>query len=303
VDAPVSNARRLLILTYHRILDGEDPMRPGEMTREAFERHTGVLRRFFNVLPLAEAWKRTREGTLPRRAVAITFDDGYADNAELALPILLRQELTAAFFVATSFLDGGRMWNDTIIETVRRAPARVDLEDLGGGTLELDGAQSRAAAATRLVRAWKHLPPPERQSRVDELARRAGVHPPTDLMMRSDQVQALARAGMTVGSHTVTHPILAKIDDDEAEGEMRESRTRLESITGTPVTLFAYPNGRLGDDYEPRHAEIARRVGFELALSTDPGMVERDSDPYRLPRFGPWPEASWRFGVRLLQRY
>jgi peptidoglycan/xylan/chitin deacetylase (PgdA/CDA1 family) len=235
--------------------------------------------------------------------VAITFDDGYADNAELALPILARQGLTASFFVATSFLDGGRMWNDTIIETVRRAPARVDLEDLGAGTLDLNGAETRAAATTRLIRAWKHLPPGERQSRVDELARRAGVQPPTNLMMRSDQVRALARAGMTVGSHTATHPILAKIDDAEAEREMRESRARLESITGEPVTQFAYPNGRLGDDYELRHAEIARRVGFELALSTDPGMVERGSDPYRLPRFGPWPEASWRFGARLLQRY
>jgi peptidoglycan/xylan/chitin deacetylase (PgdA/CDA1 family) len=304
VDAPVaSNARRLLVLTYHRVLESDDPLRPGEMTREAFERHTRVLSRFFNVLPLAEAWKRTLEGTLPRRAVALTFDDGYADNVELALPILARRGLAATFFIATSFLDGGRMWNDTIIETVRRAPARVDLEDLGAGKLELDGAQSRAAAATKLIRAWKHLPPPERQSRVDELARRAGVQPPTNLMMRSDQVRTLAQAGMTVGAHTVTHPILTKVDDAEAEREMRESRARLEAITGRPVTLFAYPNGRLGDDYEPRHAAIARRVGFELALATDPGMVERGSDPHRLPRFGPWPEASWRFGVRLMRFY
>lgn len=298
-----ATSRKLLILTYHRVLDDDDPQRPGEMTRAAFERHAGVLRRFFNVLPLQDAWKRTREGTLPRRAVAITFDDGYADNAQLALPILLRHGLTAAFFVATAYLDGGRMWNDTIIETLRRAPQRVDLTDLDAGVLELSSAQSRAAATQRLIRAWKHLPPDIRQARVDELARRSHVTPPTDLMMRSEQVRALADAGMTIGAHTVTHPILAKIPDDEAEREMRDSRERLESITGAPVSVFAYPNGRLGDDYEPRHADIARRVGFQLALSTDPGMAQSHSDPFRLPRFGPWPEASWRFAVRLLGRY
>jgi peptidoglycan/xylan/chitin deacetylase (PgdA/CDA1 family) len=303
MDAAIASSRKLLVLTYHRILADEDPLRPGEMTRQAFARHMGVLRRFFRVLPLRQAWSRVRDGTLPRRAVAITFDDGYADNAELALPILARHRLPATFFVATAYLDGGRMWNDTIIETMRQAPARLDLSDLGGGIVELDGMQSRAAATGRLILAWKHLPPAQRQAHVDELTKRCGATPPANLMMRSEQVRELARAGMTIGSHTVTHPILAKIDDAQAEREMRQSREQLERITGTPVDLFAYPNGRLGDDYEPRHAQMAQRVGFSLALSTDPGVVDASSDPYRLPRFGPWPEASWRFAVRLLGRY
>jgi peptidoglycan/xylan/chitin deacetylase (PgdA/CDA1 family) len=297
------NSRGLLILTYHRVLPAEDPLRPGEMTQRAFTRHAAVLRRWFNVLPLSQAWRRTLEGTLPPRGVAITFDDGYADNAELALPILKEAGLSATFFVATGFLDGGRMWNDTIIETLRHARIPLDLRDLDGGMLVSDDSGARAQAVTRVIGAWKRLAPPERQRRVDALVARAQVKPSDDLMMRSEQVGELARAGMEVGAHTVSHPILRSIPDDEAAAEMRESQARLESLTGERVSAFAYPNGRLGDDYEARHAEIARRVGFEFAVSTNAGTARSDSDPFQLPRFGPWAESNWRFAARLLRAY
>lgn len=296
-------SRGLLILTYHRVLTAEDPLRPGEMTQRAFERHAAVLRRWFNVLPLSQGWRRTLEGSLPARAAAITFDDGYADNAELALPILRHHGLTATFFVATGFLDGGRMWNDTIIETLRGARAPLDLRDLDGGMLETDDVSDRARTVLAVIRAWKHLPPHARQRRVEALVERAQLEPPRDLMMRSEQVKQLARSGMDIGAHTVTHPILRKITDAEAAAEMSRSRATLESLTGAPVSMFAYPNGRLGDDYEARHAEIAKRTGFELAVSTNAGTARRESDAFQLPRFGPWPEHSWRFAARLLRTY
>jgi peptidoglycan/xylan/chitin deacetylase (PgdA/CDA1 family) len=293
--------RGLLILTYHRVLTGEDPLRHGEMTAEAFDRHCGVLRRWFNVLPLVEGWRRAREGALPPRAVSITFDDGYADNAELALPTLKRHGLTGTFFVATGYLNGGRMWNDTIIETLREAPVPLDLRDLGGAFLAAADGHARARAVNDTIRAWKHLPPGERERRVDELVRRAKLSPPDDLMMTNEQVKELASAGMDIGAHTVTHPILRKIDDAEAAREMSRSRATLEELTGAPVRTFAYPNGRLGDDYDERHAAIARDAGFELAVSTNHGTARADSDGFQLPRFGPWPESDWRFALRLLR--
>jgi peptidoglycan/xylan/chitin deacetylase (PgdA/CDA1 family) len=296
-------SRALLILTYHRILGAADPLRRGEMTQPAFARHAAVLRRWFNVLPLPQAWRRTLEGTLPPRAVAITFDDGYADNAELALPILKRERLTATFFVASGFLDGGRMWNDTIIESLRHAPVPLDLRDLDGGLLASGDFTARAQAVERVIGAWKRLPPAERQRRVAALVERARAKPPDDLMMSSAQVRELASSGMDIGAHTVSHPILRSITDDEAAAEMRDSREALEKLTSAPVGTFAYPNGRLGDDYEARHAEIARRVGFELAVSTNGGAARAESDPYQLPRFGPWAESSWRFAARLLRAY
>ena len=105
----------------------------------------------FNVIPLLDAVRHSAAGTLPPRAACITFDDGYADNAEVALPILQRHKLHATFFVATGFLNGGRMWNDTIIELVRRAPDGVlDFSAFGLGvpSARID----RAAPARRSAR-------------------------------------------------------------------------------------------------------------------------------------------------------
>ena len=101
------------------------------------------IRSWFNVLPLALAVERLRQGDLPARALAITFDDGYADNAEVAAPILERLGLPATFFVTTGFLQGGCMWNDRVIEALRNCAAdELDLSELGLGTLDLQPRRS-----------------------------------------------------------------------------------------------------------------------------------------------------------------
>ncbi len=122
-------ARELSILVFHRVLPEPDPLFPDCRMRRGFARSVGWLHRWFNVLPLDEAIGRLAGGTLPERAAAITFDDGYADNFTVALPLLRERGSTATFFVATGFLDGGRMLNDTIIEAIRRC-SRENL-DLG----------------------------------------------------------------------------------------------------------------------------------------------------------------------------
>jgi len=108
--------KRLLIINYHRVLGEPDALRENEVTATDFAMQLGVLARFFKFLPLARAVVALRDGTLPRRAVAITFDDGYADNVTVALPVLLRLGVPATFFITVGFLDGGRMWNDAITD-------------------------------------------------------------------------------------------------------------------------------------------------------------------------------------------
>src|SRR4051812_1100444 len=111
-------SRRISILIYHRINQEPDPLVSGGVCAHEFSWHMGVLSRWFKVLPLMEAVARLRNGTLPVRTACVTFDDGYADNVSIALPILLRHGVPATFFLATAFINGGRMWNDTVIETV-----------------------------------------------------------------------------------------------------------------------------------------------------------------------------------------
>lgn len=285
----------LSILIYHRVLAQPDPLFPEQIDARRFEQHLRLLRRWFNPLPLAEAVRRLPEGSLPRRAVCITFDDGYADNAEVALPILQRHKMPATFFVASGFLDGGCMWNDAVIEVVRKAPGeRLNLSRSGFASYDIGCPQRRRAVIDMLLAALKYLPPQERLARVKSMARSF-----TPTMLSSDQLLALHRAGMDIGAHTVNHPILTAISNAEARAEIAHGRARLEEIVQAPVRLFAYPNGKPGQDYEQRHADMLRAQGFEAAVSTAWGAARAHCDRFQLPRFTPWDRSSSGFLLRM----
>jgi peptidoglycan/xylan/chitin deacetylase (PgdA/CDA1 family) len=259
------------------------------------------VRAWFNVLPLSEAARRLADGTLPSRALAITFDDGYADNREVAAPILHRLGLTATFFIASGYLDSGCMWNDRVIEAVRSCDAAsLNLSALGLGSFRLDDVASRRRTAVEILKAIKHLEPPARQAATDAVVRAAGGRPAPALMMSVDQLREMRALGMHVGAHTITHPILARATEADAMHEIAAGKEQLERLLGEPVDLFAYPNGVPRADYLPEHVRMVRDVGFSAAVSTAWGAASATSDRFQLPRFTPWDRARWRFGARLL---
>jgi peptidoglycan/xylan/chitin deacetylase (PgdA/CDA1 family) len=304
--SPASRRARLSILLFHRVRPQPDTLYPGEVDARQFNEMMGWVRNWCNVLPLDVAVDRLKDGTLPARAAAITFDDGYADNHDVALPILQRHGLTAAFFVATAFLNGGRMWNDTVIESVRHCTdVELDLRELehlqGRATARwsLDSPAMRSAAIAGVIARIKYEAAPLRQTLADATARIAGVMLPTNMMMTSEQVMGLKRAGMQIGAHTHTHPILARLDSDAAREEILRSKTELQTLIGEPVTLFAYPNGRPELDYNAASVQIVRSLGFAAAVSTATGAAGSNTDMFQLPRFTPWDRTRTRFGVRL----
>ena len=293
---------RLSILIYHRVPLQPDPLFPNECDAQRFDAQLGQLAACFNVIPLPDAVRALDRGKLPPRAACITFDDGYADNAEVALPILQRHGLSATFFVAAGFLDGGRMWNDTVIELVRLAPGELlDLSEIGMGRFEIGTIPQRRQAIISLIDQLKYLPMESRQAKVDEMCALIPAIPPDDLMMTSDQIRALHAAGMEIGGHTVNHPILARTDDSLARAEIANGKEMLEGIIRGPVRLFAYPNGKPQRDYLPQHREMVKRLGFDAAVSTAHGAAGTGSDGYQLPRFTPWDRGDLRFSLRLAQ--
>jgi peptidoglycan/xylan/chitin deacetylase (PgdA/CDA1 family) len=262
-----------------------------------------LLARNFNVLPLREAIQRLQVGTLPAAAAAVTFDDGYADNLEVAWPILKRHGIPATFFIATAFLDGGRMWNDEIIEAARIAPAgTLDLSTYKLGTHDLDGIESRIACYDMVLSQLKYFDHDRRTQVARVIGRQAGVPEDCSLMMTPRQLLALRASGADIGAHTCTHPILELMDDDQAYREIATGKRELEAILGESVQLFAYPNGIPGRDCSERHGEMARRLGFEAAVTTSPHCTKRSADPYHLPRFTPWDRTPTRFALRCLQQ-
>jgi peptidoglycan/xylan/chitin deacetylase (PgdA/CDA1 family) len=292
---------RLSILIYHRVLPQADALFPADVDAVRFDRHLGFLRQCFNFVPLGEAVGGLRDGTLPPRAACITFDDGYADNAEVALPILQRHGLSATFFVATGFLNGGRMWNDTVIELMRRAPATIDLGSLGLGQFTLGSPQQRRQAIGSLLEALKYLPLDVRQQKVEAMAALLKLTPPDDLMMSGEQVRQLHRAGMEIGGHTVNHPIIARMNSDGARAEIANGKAALEQIIDAPVRLFAYPNGKPGQDYHAEHVAMVKDLGFDAAVSTSWGAASAASDLFQLPRFTPWDQGQLRFTARMMR--
>lgn len=299
--SPAGQGARLTILIFHRVLERADPLFPGEPDRRRFNEILSWVARWFQVMPLNDAVARLGKGTLPARAAAITFDDGYADNAAHALPALRSHGMAATFFIATSFLDGGRMWNDSIIEAVRafRGPV-LDLSDAGLGSYVLASHGQRRSAIESLLGAIKYLEPLQRQAAVAQVVDMAGACLPDNLMMRSEQLLELRNAGMQLGAHTCSHPILEKISNGQALSEITNSRMALETLLGEPVTLFAYPNGKPEVDYSGRHVAMVRQAGFAAAFSTAPGAAQQASDVYQLPRFTPWDRTRSRYGMRLL---
>jgi len=293
---------RLSILMYHRVLAQPDPLFPGEGNTETFNQEMSWLAACFRIMPLHEAVQKLRHEKLPPRTVCITFDDGYADNAEIALPILQKHGISATFFITTGFLDGGRMWNDTIIELVRQAPGpMLNLSKMGLGQFEISTIPQREQAINALLGKLKYLPLESRQLKVEEMCTYIPAILPNDLMMTSEQVKILHDAGMEIGGHTVNHPILARTEDVIARAEIANGKEVLENIIRAPVRAFAYPNGIPGQDYLSDHVRMVRDLGFEAAVSTSHGAARNSSDLYQLPRFTPWDQEQVRFTLRMAQ--
>ncbi|MBV7534772.1 polysaccharide deacetylase family protein [Duganella sp. sic0402] len=268
---------RLSILIYHRVLPWPDALLPSLPDVRRFDRQMKLLKRYFEVLPVSLAIKLLHRQALPPRAACITFDDGYADNATHALPVLRKHELSAAFFIATAYLNGGQMWNDDVIAHARQA--RLTPHELDALLLQL-----------------KYLPFEER----DKAARALAPASQAPLMLTTEQVQSLIAAGMEIGAHTHSHPILSSMPDALAMADIRRGKAVLETITQTPLTMFAYPNGKPGTDYDQRHVLMLRQLGFDIGFSTVAGVAYEGSDLLQLPRFTPWEPDRLRFLLRLL---
>lgn len=301
IASPGGSHGSLSVLFFHRALAERDPLLPDEPTAKEFDQILAWLQRQFTVIPLSEGVRRLANGTLPPAAAAITFDDGYRDNLEIAAPILKRRGMHATLFVATGFIDGGIMFNDMVIEAVRRSRLlAIDLPELGMERLPLSSWEERKHAVASILPAIKHLPFAERLALVENLVAECQVSLPRDMMMTTSQLREFVGLGFELGAHTDNHPILKVLPDDLALDEISRGRDTLESMIDARINLFAYPNGRWGKDFDQRHRDMVKACGFEAAFSTEAGTCTSRSDLWNLPRFTPWDRTPLRFHLRML---
>lgn len=291
--------QKLQVFIFHRIPARADELLPGEPSAEQFDWMVSFISRNYKVMTFGEATARLRSGTLPPASACITFDDGYLDNATVACPILKKYGAPATFFIATSFTGGGRMWNDDIIESVRRTSTNtLDLERFGLGIHQTGTTAERKQTIQNILQSLKYHPHAERQATAAEVAKASGLSDHPGLMMSRQDIRMLADAGMEIGAHTHTHPILHSLPNDEAEYEIVHGKAELEALLDQPVISFAYPNGNTRTDMRQVHLRMIEKAGFQAAATTDWGIATNDTDPYLIPRFTPWDRTPNRFALR-----
>jgi len=283
------------ILCFHRVLTEPDYLRPGDPTSLVFEKVISGLRRFFDVINLSDIPDYLRSAGMGHGLV-VSFDDGYEDNYSQAAPILRRLSVPATFFVATGTLNRGCMWNDLVIESVRAlsaGPFHWDKVEIEAMIIESDA--ERVLLARRVLSQLKFQPPSLRSDLAEEFAQMSGLSERPEMMMTHDEVAELDKNPLfDIGAHTVLHPILAAVPRDSARREIAEGKMELEAILGRDISLFAYPNGIPGKDFDLDHVRMISELGFEIAVTTSTGGVRKTSFPLLWPRQSIWQDSSLR---------
>lgn len=229
----------------------------------------------FDLVGMDEALRRIAEPAAP--FVTLTFDDGYRDLEAHALPVLERHGAPFTAYVTTGFAERtARLWWMELEEAIRRLD-RIRTT-IAGAPLEAACAtpDEKAATFTRLYWMLRAGPEETLLATIADLAGQARLDSEAlvaELCLDWDGIRALARHPLgTIGAHTLTHPMLAKHDEDVVRRELRESRARIEMAIGLPVRHFAYPVGDL-TSAGPRDYAIAAELGFRSAVTTRPGML------------------------------
>ena len=296
------------ILMFHRVRPWVErdfaPNRLLEITPDFFET---VIRRVraqgFDLVSLDEALARLDAGVSVNPFAVLTFDDGYRDLEDHALPVMERCGAPFTLYATTGYAEGtGRLWWEELEAAVSRLDA-IDLPLESGEILQLPAATPQEKADAFDAIYWKLRPGPEESllAAVAELARRAGVDGlelTREACLDYDGLRRLAAHPLcTIGAHSLTHAMLAKHDAATAAREIEESRAILAAHLGQPIRHFAYPVGDPGSA-GAREFEMARRLGFASAVTTRPGMIfpEHRAHLTALPRLsinGNWQDAAF----------
>ena len=294
----LTRPRRFLVLCYHRVNDDAHPFFTGTPV-DLFRKQMEALRRHFKVLPLTELAERARRRDLPKNGVALTFDDGYRDNYTNAFPVLRDLGLTATIFLSTDAIDGNALlWHDRVFDAFHRTrttEARFEKENLPLGPA--DRGASLAIVLARLRRSS----PEDRDLRIESLLEELGIEPGVPggwEKLSWQEVREMASHGISFGAHTLDHPILTFVGEEEARRQIRESKRRIEQEIGLPVTAFAYPNGSAGD-FDGSTRKIVEEEGLSLAVTTVSGANDVSTDPYSLRRTGMWGDDPQLSTLRL----
>ncbi|MHC2991880.1 hypothetical protein OB13_09840 [Pontibacter sp. HJ8] len=297
---------------YHRVAELESDVWRLAVSPLHFEQQLQVLSKNWHVVPLVKLAEDLKNNKLKRNSVAITFDDGYADNFLAARPLLEHFQLPATFFICSGNIDKqAAFWWDEVEQIfllTENLPKIMDMQ-LADASLVFDLKQEgqltealrqqhrcwkayvtepptlRSALFLQVWEILKPLPHQQQQQHLQQLKSWAGIPATPQRLhhsMRLEQLQELGKSQLfTIGAHTVSHPDLAALDTAAQQHEILENKTFLEQTIGRGVDLLAYPYGRYNSDT----VALAAQANFTAAVTTNGSSVQATSARYTLGRF------------------
>jgi len=252
---------RAAILVYHRVAAPVDDPYGQAVPPETFAAHLDLLTRAYRVLPLSELVDALPRRRYLDRSVAVTFDDGYADNLTAAWPLAAERGVPITVFAAAGpVLDGDGFWWD---ELAARVP--------------------EPAARGRHHQRLKSLPCEERRRALGKLGTASASEAAGRPLTPGELRDLAGRPGVEIGAHTLSHPALAALPAEEQRQEIVQSRERLEALLGRPVRFLAYPFGK-PKDVSAETIGLARAAGFRAAFTTVPQRIVPSTPRFALPR-------------------
>jgi peptidoglycan/xylan/chitin deacetylase (PgdA/CDA1 family) len=288
-----------LILGYHRIAETSDDPYSVCVSPQRFTEQLDVLRQLATPMRLQDLIQKMRNGNLPSRAVALTFDDGYEDQLFEAKPLLEKYQTPATFFVTTGYLDGEFWWNE--LENILFCPAKLpqDLSTAINGkpfhwscnTSEQSTGvgDSRRNLLFSLYQRMLSIPPQQQQSLLSRLREWTGADSfqTKSKALSCEEVVELASGNLIeIGAHSVTHPLLNILPLAAQRLEIHESKAFLEKLIEQPISGFSYPNGAASECTR----DVVREAGFDFACASYNDVTSRGCNRFYLPRFwiGNW---------------
>jgi peptidoglycan/xylan/chitin deacetylase (PgdA/CDA1 family) len=303
------HAQSLLVLPYHRVGPTPDDLLMAPVHPDVFAAQMAHLTRHYSVLPLEEAIDRLFDGSLPARAIAITFDDGYRDNLQHALPILKRYGAPATIFLATDFIGTDRVPpHDEIARLVKHADARSGHLRWGVETAEFrfDTAPAREAAIGRLtgwLRAADADETPTLITTLRDITKAVLPNSESPAMLSWSEVRSMADGLIAFGSHGRSHVACGRLTREQLTAELSGAQAIIERELGRRARLFAYPFGKPGDIGPLAHNAV-EQAGHDYALTTVDAVAGRASNRLAIPRGGPvWETRPAAFALRLAWRH
>jgi peptidoglycan/xylan/chitin deacetylase (PgdA/CDA1 family) len=298
----MAGSEKLSVFLFHKVPSLQSSSRLDDVDFVEFNRVVDLVQSQFQIIPLEDAVKFS-PSSLPKNAACLTFDDGYAEWMTGVIPELMRRGLHATFFITTGQLSGKEMWHERIISVFERYYGdSIDLCDFGLPKYWLRTDTERKEAFLGIEAHLKYQSLQFREEvfmRIESIVGDGQVS--TKSLLTSQDIREIHNKGFTIGAHTINHPILRVCDPQIAFQEIGGAKEELESIICAPVSTFAYPNGHPYADFAEEHIRMVQKVGFDCAVTTQPGAWSPNECKWQIPRFTPWGPDRSRMKLQILR--